>query len=217
MPRIPSNSTLIELKLSEPSTLFKTLEELIEAGVREVDVLVEPVVVETSIGRGVYSVAVNPPALIIPSSTTLPGSISGVRVLRDSWAEYIRIDPLTALESLKSIHSSHETRVGKLEIKASQSCPECSEPVVIEQLVLKYPRIPHVARLNYKPLINHYKEALREGRTILVACVKGDLIEPLVWLEERGETKILHTCKPVCGIEWIIYGSLLDAVLYLES
>jgi hypothetical protein len=213
MPRIPSNSTLIELNLSEPSTLFKTLEELVEAGVREIGVLVEPVVVETSLGRGVYSVAVNPPALIIPSSTTLPG----VRVLRDSWGEYIRVNPLTALESLKSIQSSRETRIGRLEIKASQSCPECSEPVVVEQLVLKYPRIPHVARLNYKPLINHYKEALREGRTILVACVNGDLIEPLVWLEEKGETKILHTCKPICGIEWIIYGSLLDAVLYLES
>ena len=217
MPRIPSNSIIIQVDFSQLDTIVKTIEYLIENKVEKTCILLEPVAVETRLNRELVTLAVNPPALIIPSLANTHELSSGVRVDRDTWAEYTCIDPQLLHSVMKPLIDGRDIVVENLEVHIEQSCIECTTPLVLQQYILKYPHIPHIIRVDYELVENQYRELLRKGVVVVVACVKLNTIQPLVWLEEKNNAKTLYACKPSRGLEWIVYGSIIDIVLYAIS
>lgn len=220
MPRLPRGSYIREFTLEKPEDLLRLLDVLAENGLREIGVTIEPGVVDVSMKKHSFSIAISSPSIIIYNDNRIPGvkpeELGFYMVTKDTWIDYVEVDLEILRDVFKRILSGESIKYNAFEVLINDPCISSGEIIVVDNLVLKYPLRRHVESIDTSTysLLRREKE-----KTILVARVKGNQVIPLVWLEKYVDRRILHLCRPRQGdpdVGFIIQATL-DVLLYLSE
>lgn len=211
MPRLSSGFYVKEINLSEPRALYSFLEKLINFNIGRVGITLEPGVVDVNIGDERLAIAVGSLTFILEPNIIFETE-QLIRVARDTWIEYVWVDPKLIAFAVKSILECRSTKSYSTEIVVYGNCPACSA-IVVETLALKCPQRLQVTAINVDKIKQVATSALKENMMILVAC-SDDVVTPLIWLDRKNHIRKVYTCCPSTSEEFaFVIQSLLDVII----
>lgn len=217
MPRIFPGSCLVEISLFDLSTLVKVIEDLTNLGISRVGVALEPGLVHVKVNNQPLAIVVSPLTLILEQCNEGLSSERAIRVAKDAWIEYTLVDLKDLTPVLSSLATCSSVSINFARIVTYGSCPACI-PIIVETLSLKHPYRPPVKQVSANSIRETVTNALRKGVVILLACVRDDIVEPLVWLDVKESHPIIYVCCPseqqMCAT---VTQSLLDAIVSIAK
>lgn len=198
MPRLPAGFYVVEVDFSKPHEVLGFLERVVGSGFRRIGLALEPFVVDVYTGGERVALALGTLSVILE-----PGNVVGVNenlyvVVKDTWVNYAWVDPVVLAAALRSILECENFKSSTLEIVMEGSCSTCSEMVPVENFALRYPyltcRVHASTSINVENVRKVVSDALRENKVVTVVRVRGEVVEPVVWVELVDSVKRVHTC-----------------------
>lgn len=217
MPRLPSGFLLKEINLTDPLEFFNTINYLVEIGIKKVGITLEPAVVDVVSKNYYMTIAIKSPSIIVDVTQSVNLEDLGFyRVTKDTWLDYAWIDLQILQLVIKHIFTGEPVKTGFLEVNIGEECSECPDIVILESFTLKYPLRPHVPYINVDAIQRAYSISLKEERVILVVCINGVHVKPLIWLDRSTSIKRLNICKPCPGKKHVdvVLEMVLDVLIY---